>query len=378
VASEGKRDVKCDVAVIGGGVVGLSCAWRLAQGGAKVALFERGTCGREASWAAAGMIAPLVEAARHPPEDKKTRAAMLDLCLQSRDLYSDFAVELQENIELSLGDIKGGRHDWRKPGILYAATRSDDVALNVLQQFDESELVHSWLGFPTVHLPRHGQVNNQKLVIALQNAALHSGVVVHSCQPARIRRIQKDCIEIETPSHPVIQCDKLLLCAGAWSGEIEGLPIECLPPVRPIAGQMLALRPREAKLKQLLTQIIYSSDVYLVPKLNGQLFVGATMADIGFDKTVKVEGMTRLLQAAAKLLPDIESWEIVAQWAGLRPATPDGLPILGRTPIENLFVATGHFRNGILLTPITAQLMADCILNGKEPPQEFSLARFHQ
>ncbi len=115
-----------------------------------------------------------------------------------------------------------------------------------------------------------------------------------------------------------------------------------------------------------------------MPKLNGQLFVGATMADIGFDKSVKVEGMTRLLQAAAKLLPEIEIWEIVAQWAGLRPATPDGLPILGRTSLENLFVATGHFRNGILLTPITAQLMADCILNGKEPPREFSLARFHQ
>ena len=378
MARQEARDGKCDIAVIGGGVIGLSCAWRLAQGGAKVALFERGDCGREASWAAAGMIAPLVEAARHPPEDEKARAAMRDLCLRSRDLYVDFADELQDNIEISLQDRKGGRHDWRTPGILYAATRSDDFALEALQQWEESEPVDSWCEFPAVNLPKHGQVNNHKLVMALQKAALGSGVAIHSFQPVRIQRVCNEVIEISTPSHTSIQCNKLLLCAGAWSNEIEGLPGECSPPVRPVAGQMLALRPRQDSLKKRLTQIIYSSDVYLVPKLNGQLYVGATMADIGFDKTVKVEGMTQLLQAASQLLPDIESWEIVSQWAGLRPATPDGLPILGRTPLENLFIATGHFRNGILLTPITAQLMADCILDGKEPPQEFSLARFHQ
>ena len=371
--------MKYDIAVIGGGVIGLSCAWRLAEGGAKVALFERGTCGREASYAAAGMIAPLIEAARHPPKEENARRAMLELCLQSRDLYESFASELNDNnnnIELSLGATKGGRHDWRTRGISYVKTGAEDSALTTLRQFEESQDSEPFGEFPALWLPRHGQVNNHKLIEALQNAAQGAGVVIHSFQSARIRQIQPNSIEISSSTHSKIYCEKVLLCAGAWSEGIEGLPENCRPPVRPIAGQMLALRPKETKLKNLLSRIIYSSDVYLVPKLSGQLFVGATMADIGFDKSVKVEGMTQLLQAASKLICDIEKWEIVAQWAGLRPATPDGLPILGGTPVKNLFVATGHFRNGILLTPITAQLMADCILNGKEPPPEFSLARF--
>ncbi len=239
---------KCDIAIIGGGVIGLSCAWRLAQGGAKVSLFERGTCGREASYAAAGMIAPLVEAARHPPETENARRAMLELCLQSRDLYEDFANELKDNIELSLGTHKGGRHDGRTPGILYVATRSDDTAIETLRHFEESETGESFGEFPSVWLPRHGQVNNQKLVEALQKAAVRAGVVIHAFQPARIRQIRQSALEISTPSHK-IQCEKLLLCAGAWSASIEGLPEECCPPVRPIAGQMVALRPNETKLK---------------------------------------------------------------------------------------------------------------------------------
>lgn len=375
MASAVRSNLKCDIAVIGGGVIGLSCAWRLAQGGARVRLFERGACGHEASWAAAGMIAPLIEAARHPPQNETARRAMLDLCLQSRDLYESFANELKDNVELSLNAHKGGRHDWRTPGMAYIATRDDDFALATLKTFEESEDSAPYADFPSVWLPRHGQVNNHKLVEALKKAATEAGVEIHSYQPVRIRSIKQGAIELRTPTHSQIHCDKLLLCAGAWSGKIEGLLQECLPPVRPIAGQMMALRPKE-KLKNYVSRILYSSDVYLVPKLNGQLFVGATMCDIGFDKSVKVEGMTQLLQAASELIPDIQSWEVVSQWAGLRPATPDGLPILGRTPLNNLFVATGHFRNGILLTPITAQLMADCILKGKEPAQEFSIGRF--
>lgn len=369
--------LNCDIAVVGGGVIGLACAWRLAQGGAKVALFERSTCGREASWAAAGMLAPLVEAARHPLQNLAARAAMLDLCSKSRDLYPEFAQQLPENIELRLGDVKGDPDDWRKAGILYVATRPDDTALSTLQEFEESEEAPPFSGFPTVWLPKQGQVNNQKLVEALQNAAVQAGVAIHSFQPVSIRSFSADGIEISTPSHSSVRCAKLLLCAGAWSGGIEGLNAQWNLPVRPISGQMLALHPRQAKLKAFVSQIVYSSDVYLVPRLNNQLLVGATMADIGFDKSVRVESMTRLLQSAARLMPAIEDWEIVSQWAGLRPASPDGLPIMGRTPQENVFVATGHFRNGILLTPITAQLMADCILNDKEPPREFSMARFN-
>jgi glycine oxidase len=369
----------CDVAVIGGGVIGLSCAWRLAQRGAKVHLFERGQVGREASWAAAGMLAAQVEAAVHPPQNESAREAFFDLCLQSRALYPSLAEELLDatgvDIELSLREYSRG--DWRTPGILYVGEQSD-CAFDELEMQRKANLrvedAPDFSSRPTRWLPDEGQVNNRKLLNALAGAAedaamfadakddvtFHENCAVYSIHNGIVQTTQS-----------AWQCKSILLCGGAWSAHLENTPVDCLPQVHPVAGEIIALYPQRP-----LANIIYSRNVYLVPRRDGRVLIGATMEDAVFEKRTTVKGAMQLLRAACDLVPELENAEIKDHWAGLRPATADGLPILGSTPVENLFVATGHFRNGILLTPITGQLMADCILEGKEPPREFAFERF--
>lgn len=358
----------CDVAIIGGGVIGLACAWRLAQAGAKVQLFERGEIGREASWAAAGMLAAQCEAAVHPPvqhpeysDDSSEPSAFFDLCLQSRALYVDFAAELLDatGIDIELCIVDAQVKDWREPGILYVAQESDDGVINqfLAQRQHGQRVEYSAPGAKrALWLPDEGQVENRRLVGALKTACEKSGVILHEHRAMR-------------PQDLVDKCASTLLCAGSWSTPVAAEA----PIVRPVAGEVLAARP-----SQRLDKIIYSRDVYLVPRRDGRVLIGATMAERGFDKSISADGKTQLLRAASALIPGAESWAIEEHWAGLRPASSDGLPILGKTATPDLFIATGHFRNGILLTPITGQLMADCILNDVNPAEEFSLLRFDQ
>ncbi len=386
-----------DVGIIGGGVIGLSCAWRLAQSGARVALFERGEIGREASWAAAGMLAAQCEAAHHPPSENGTieyskRAAMFDLCLQSRAMYADFADELLDatgvDIELSL---KGQKRNWHMPGILYVATREDAAiqafekqkqdGFNVekiapqLSHFTFGDLSQNAATFGLMWLPDEGQVDNRKLVEALHKAALGAGVTIFEgdeITSVGASDMDGGVVNLRTLS-AMHQCVKAILCAGAWSGHTIVPMAQSLRPVVPIGGQMLCVRHS-------LHYIIYSSDVYLVPKSKNRLLIGATVEKADFRKhsrkNATFSGLSQLMHAACDLIPELADAPILETWAGLRPGTSDGLPILGSTPIKNLYVATGHYRNGILLAPITAKLMTDCILNGVEPPREFSIERF--
>lgn len=359
-----------EIAIIGGGVIGLSCAWRLAQGGANVALFERLQTGREASWAAAGMLAPSCEATVHPwncgPE---AQAQMEALCFASRDLYPAFAAELQEKTGLDVElCLRGAQtNDWREPGILFVAPDADDARLKALSKFGEPGQNEN-----TIWLPDDGQVATRKLVAALREAALKAGVTIH--ENRLIRRFVLDNnkkivgLAGETEEWP---CEAVLLCAGAWSGKIAGLPNELKIPVKPLAGQVLVLRG-EKRVKS----VIYGADAYLVPRRDGRLLVGATVENVGFSKRVTAGGIAQLLNAAIKLVPELAEVPLETSWAGLRPASPDDLPILGATPIENLWLATGHGRNGILLAPATAQLMADCLLNQKPVPPHFGFDRF--
>lgn len=353
-----------DVAVIGGGVIGLATAWRLAQAGAKVQLFERGKIGQEASHAAAGMLAAQCEAAVHPPTLKAeyaSRRAFFGLCLQSRALYPAFAAELLEatgiDVELSL---KGApTSDWREPGILFVGEEHDDAFREFATQSAHGlrvEAAPNFNGRRALFLPEEGQVENRRLLAALRAACSNAGVVLIENQEVRLEETRA--------THSIT-----VLCGGAWSTDVAN---ETLPEieVRPVAGEVLAARPDKP-----FKQIVYSRDVYLVPRRDGRVLIGATMTERGFDKIPTAEAKSELWQAARTLVPEVASWKLEDHWSGLRPATPDGLPILGTTPIENLFVATGHFRNGILLTPITAQLMADCMLKGVEAPGDFSIER---
>ncbi len=388
-----------DVGVIGGGVIGLACAWRMAQAGARVAVFERGQIGREASWAAAAMVGSLWVMAHDPPDGWNTTAlaAMFELCLHSRALYPAFADELLDvtgvDVELSLRGHS--RRDWRTPGILYISTRGDDLTGEGLQQQAEQGLnaerkLPGTLGTTrfgeqarlrdnyAFWLPDEGQVENRKLAEALRASAVRAGVIIRQSLPVRRVVVEDNRVTQLLTTHGAETCDNVLLCAGAWSSRIHDLPPECVPPVRPVAGQLVSLEPTK-QIKRMgapLPYVTYSSDVYLVPRRDHRLVVGATVEEIGFKKRVTVQGATKLLSAACALMPELERYTIEAQWAGLRPATPDALPILGKTSLDNLFVATGHFRNGILLTPITAQLMTDYVLNGVEPLSDFGIERF--
>lgn len=360
----------CDVAVIGGGVIGLACAWRLAEGGARVHLFERAQIGREASHAAAGMLAAQCEAAVHPPasgSESHARERFFRFCLQSRALYPSFAAELHKasEIDIELSVQSSPFSDWRRPGILYIPTREDDRAQNprsvvsrLLKQNESGLRVEETLfnGKPAFWLPGEGQVDNRKLVAALHLACVRAGVILHENSPIdNIAQAQKFA-------------PKVLLCSGAWSSLIAP---ELASGVYPIAGEVLSLRSKER-----LENTLYSRDVYLVPRRDGRVLVGATMAERGFDKSVSTQAREALLASAARLFPAVQNWPIEEHWAGLRPASADGLPLLGESSQKNVFVATGHFRNGVLLTPLTAQIMSDSILNGSETPEEFSPLRF--
>lgn len=384
-----------DVGIIGGGVIGLSCAWRLAQSGARVALFERGEIGHEASWAAAGMLAAQCEAAHHPPsEDEsstRSRAAMFDLCLQGRAMYGDFADELFDatgiDIELSLKGHK--RNDWRTPGILYVQTRDDDMAIKNFALQKECGSIIRNASFPNaslgntraaIWLEDEGQVNNRSLIVALKKAVEKIGVKIYENRAVQIYDSPKPrtnptgkrwrrVTHINRKSD-FIACSQTLVCAGRGSSSQSWW---LRAPIVPVGGEMIELGTGSDKM---FDRVVYSSDVYLVPRRNGKLLIGATVKKNRSSLRVTMDGMLRLLSAAHAIFPQLSDYEITDSWTGVRPGTPDGLPILGSTPIENLHIATGHYRNGILLAPITAKLMTDCILNGVEPPREFSIKRF--
>jgi glycine oxidase len=363
-----------DVAVVGGGVIGLSCAWKLARRGARVVLIERLQSGREASFAAGGMLAPACESALHPWGcSEKSRSAMLDLCFASRQLYPVFAAQLLDetgfDVELLLRIYPSKDwKDWREPGILYVPSNEYDYRVEALLEYGVGARFRDRRA---VLLPDDGQVDNRKLVNALKAAALNSGVQIReSCLVRQLLSENGSAVGL-SDGKETVRAGKVLMCAGAWSGKISGVPAEIAHSIRPVAGQMVQLRG-ERRVKQ----VIYSDGCYLVPRLDGRLIVGATVEEVGFQKRVTAGGVSKLLNAASALVPELEDAPLESHWAGLRPSTPDGLPMLGSTSVKNLFIATGHGRNGILLTPATAEAMSSCILDNQEVPAAFSPARF--
>ncbi len=360
-----------DVAIIGGGAIGLSCAWELASRGARVTLFERAVSGREASFAAGGMIAPICESICHPWDcAPDSRAPMLEMCFASREAYPAFEAQLRAetglDIELCLQGAETG--DWREPGILFVANAPDDARLEKLLVFGAPA---TWEGKNAVHLPADGQVESRKLIDALRAAAIGRGVEIRENCTIRNLLIEGGQVVGVASERDEFRAGKVLICAGAWSGKIGGLPPEISASVRPIAGEIVQLRG-EKRVKQ----VIYADDCYLVPRRDGRLLIGATVEEIGFNKRVTAGGVARLLTAACALVPSLREAPLETHWAGLRPTTPDGLPLLGETSLPNLFVATGHGRNGVLLTPATARLIAGAILEGERVDAAFSAARF--
>ena len=346
------------IAIVGGGAIGLACAWRLAQEGVDVAAFERGQIGGEASFAAGGMLAPWPEFYLHQRD-----VAFRELGAQSRDLYPDFAAELLDltgvDIELCLN--KSPTSDWRAPGILMVSP----LAANGAEP-------REWNGQSACWFDDEGQVEPRHLTRALRLACRKAGVCVRENAPVRGFDVADNRVRaLLLEDGARFEADQFVLCAGAWSGQTFGLPDAATPPVRPVAGQMLQLRG-----ERLLKHIVYGEDCYLIPRRDGRLLVGATVEETGFDKRVTTAATSHLLSAARQLAPILEAAPLETSWAGLRPVTPDGLPILGNGPLDNLSYATGHGRNGILLAPRTAELIVGALLRGESVPAEFELSRF--
>lgn len=361
--------MQSDLTVVGGGAIGLICAWRMAQAGMRVTLLDRTQMGREGSWAAAGILAPYGEAHLHPSAaTASNRDVMLQACLSSLQLYPALAAELLDasGIDIELSITGTPSPDWREPGLLLIPP---DDAGDAAPELDGVQL-RPWNGGHAWWLGTEGQVENRKLVEALRRAALNAGVVFREACLIRRISVENDRVSsLVTDSGEVLETDQVLLCAGAWSSKLAGLPFEI--PVRPVAGQMVVLRAERR-----VPHLVYSQGCYLVPRRDGRLLVGATVEETGYTKRVTAGGVSSLLKGACDLMPNLAEAPLESHWAGLRPVSRDGLPILGRTPLANLTVATGHGRNGILLTPWTGEVMRDFLTRGQDPLAEFRLERF--
>jgi len=366
------------VAIIGAGVVGLGIAWRLA-GRAVVEIFERDAAGSGASRAAAGMLAACCEA--EPGEE-----TLVALGRESQARWPAFAEELSR--------VSGIDVELRCEGTLVLALTADDQAeiVHCLEFQRQLDLPLEWLSAAATrarepHLagkiagalfsPEDHQVDNRKLVQALRIAAEAAGVTLHEHRPVKEILVQGGQARgVVFDDRTIAPADIVVLAAGAWSRSIGGLPPDRRPPVRPVKGQMLALRMDAAA--PLLNHVLWAPGAYLVPRRDGRLIVGGTVEEKGFDETITAGGMLTLLEAAWRAVPAVEELPVDEIWVGHRPGSRDDAPILGRGPLEGLFYATGHHRNGILLAPVTADAMARLILDDVVDPviRPFGLERF--
>lgn len=366
------RDRGGDVVVIGAGLIGLSIAFELAERGAVVRLYDRAEPGHGASWAGAGMLAPHTERINDP--------ALLALCASSLDLYPEFArrVTAQSGVDPQL----------RLDGVFYAAF--DLAGLDTLERhagalqarhvecdiFDRpsSLAVAPWLGSSVtggVLLRGEGQVDNRRLGRALTVACESKGVRVERATAIAVECDARRVLGVRT-GQGFAAARAIVNACGAWAGSLDGVPESCVPPIEPVKGQMLALGvPRG-----FVQRATWVPGAYLVPREDGRLLVGATVEATGFDARITANGIHELLHAALAAAPSLAEFAVTETWAGLRPGTPDGLPFLGATPVDGFFLATGHYRNGILLAPVTARLIAEAIETGTSAGLEpFSLGR---
>ena len=366
------------VAIIGAGVVGLGIAWRLA-GRAAVTVFDRGNAGSGASHAAAGMLAACCEA--EPGEE-----ALIALGRESQARWPAFAEELLRTSGIDV--------ELRREGILHLALTADDQAeiAHRLEFQRQLDLPLEWLSAAATrarepHLagkiagalfsPEDHQVDNRKLVQALRVAAEAAGATICEHRPVKEIVVQGGRAKgVLLQDQTVAAADIVVLAAGAWSRGIAGLPPDGRPPVRPLKGQMLTLRMDAAA--PLISHVVWAPGAYMVPRRDGRLIVGATVEEKGFDETITAGGVLALLEAAWRAVPAVEELPIEEMCVGHRPGSRDDAPILGRGPLEGLFYATGHHRNGILLAPVTADAMARLILDDMVEPamKPFCLERF--
>ncbi len=369
-------DKSFQVIVIGGGVVGLAVAWRLAQRGASVMVLERGEPGRGTSRVAAGMIAPISEATAR-------EETLLRLGVASARLYPEFIAELREASGCDPGYLRCGT-------LIAARDRDEAEALererDLRRRFDlavelllpsEARRLEPALA-PTLRgalaVQDDHAIEPVKLVSALVAACRKAGVEL---------RTGTEVAELDLPNVRLadgrnIAGDCVIIAAGVWSAALPGLPPDARIPLRPVKGQILRLRDPAGP--GLVSRALRLPGAYLVPRGDGRYVLGATVEERGFDTTVTAGAMFELLRDAVELVPGVLELAVEELVAGLRPGTPDNAPVIGAGAVPELFWATGHFRHGILLAPITAELAATAVLEGAMPAlgEPFAPSRFQR
>ncbi len=345
-----------EVIIAGGGLIGGAIALELALAGLPVAVFEKGDPGRESSWAGAGILSPA-------PENPAT-IPLVPLGKASMALYPDFIARVEE--------ISGQNVGFRSKGTLEALFSRDaarelstHVALHhgwglqaeAISAEDARELepALSLELEAAVLRPAEASVDNRALTRAVLEAARKSGAEIFAHHEVQgICREKQRCAGLLLKNEK-ISAEWTIIAAGCFSANIAG--VNTYAPVRPAKGQMISLRAEQTKIER----VLWSDKIYLVPRNDGRILAGATVEYVGFDKNVTAGGLEKILAGALELAPDLAHARVEETWAGLRPDSPDHLPILGPTDIDGLLIATGHFRSGILLTPITAQLIREWV-----------------
>jgi glycine oxidase len=343
-----------DAIIIGGGIIGVSLALELDERGAKALVLDRGEPGQEASSAAGGMLAAA---------DPDTPPSLRPLALESARIFPEYARKIET--------LSGTTVDFRRHGAI------------ALDDFPSAPAAYTELGDSELHrlepllhrrnlsafFVKEDSVDPRLLMRAVALAARNRGLEIRAHTTVTAVRPSGSQVEVVTNAGSIAGATAID-CRGAWSG----------PPVRPRKGQLLYVQPREP----VLQHVVRTPEIYIVPRSSGKVLIGATVEDAGYDKTVEPGAIQGLLAAAARYLPELAASPIAESWAGLRPGTPDDLPILGAsggaTGVRGMFVASGHFRNGILLAPITARVMAD-LVSGKAPAMDlaaFAPSRFAQ
>ncbi|MBT9541192.1 glycine oxidase ThiO [Thiobacillus sp.] len=340
-----KTGKNASVLVLGAGVSGLSAALALLQRGDRVTLLERGEAGAESSWAGGGIVSPLLPWDYAEP--------LSGLALRSMAAYADWIAAIEA--------LSGECAEYWRCGML-------------VREVDEPEAALAWCAahglaaqrepsHPSdIRLPDIAQVRNPRLVNALRAGVTRLGGVIHTHSPALSMTAQAGRMTTVQTAQGAFSADRFVIATGAWSGStLPGLP--AAPNIRPIRGQMLLFKLEPG----VLDTILYRQGLYLIPRRDGHVLVGSTLEDAGFDKSTDAATRSRLHTAATELLPALANVQPVQHWAGLRPGSPDNIPIIGRHPdFENVFINAGHFRYGVTLAPASAALLA-ALMEGSPP-----------
>jgi glycine oxidase len=348
--------------VVGGGVVGMLTALELANNGLNVTLVERDAVGQESSWAGGGILSPL-NPWRYPP-------AVRQLASWSQQHFPLFFEKLHLSTEIDPEFTQNGlliiEPNDKEPAQMWADQYQHEIHfLNAAQTLEIEPKLSKFLPSPSIWLPKVGQVRNPRLSKALKVALI---------EHPRVRLREKvDIIDLQmkgsqisgvkTSSNGILSADFVVICAGAWSG-ILLKETGFQPKIKPVRGQMLMFHAPQ----HFLSRIILANGHYIIPRRDGRVLAGSTMEEAGFDKSITDDARQELTAAATQIVPDLKNYPIEKHWAGLRPGSPSGIPYIGEHPfIKGLFLNTGHFRNGVVMSLGSARLLADLLLERDEP-----------